>query len=236
MNSTLTKHPIVTESAWIAAGAELLAKEKAFTKARDEISRLRRELPWTKIDKDYTFETEDGPKKLSDLFDGRSQLVLYHFMYEPGDKEGCPGCSFVCDHVDGARQHFEHHDMSFVAVSRAPLAVFSGYKKRMGWTFNWVSSVGTTFNYDFGISYHRADLDASTVLHNFNQQKLSGEEQPGLTVFLKGEDGEIYRTYSTYERGLDMLIGAYNYIDLTPLGRNEKSPMDWLSRHDQYES
>lgn len=234
MNSTLTKHPIVTQSEWIKAGQDFLAKEKAFTKARDEINRQRRELPWTLVDKDYTFETEDGPKSLGDLFGDKSQLLAYHFMYEPEDTEGCPGCSFVCDHVDAARQHFEHHDIAFVAVSRGPLSVFEGYKKRMGWTFNWVSSAGTTFNYDFGVSFHRADLDAGPVFYNFKEQTLRSEEQPGLTVFVKGEDGSIYRTYSTYERGLDMLIGAYNYIDLTPVGRNEGSPMEWVRRHDQY--
>ena len=235
MNSSLTKHPIVPQSDWITASQEFLAKEKAFTKARDEINRLRRELPWTKVEKDYTFETDNGPKKLADLFGDKSQLVLYHFMYEPDDKEGCPGCSFVCDHVDGARQHFEHHDIAFVAVSRAPLAVFQDYKKRMGWKFEWISSAGTTFNYDFGVSFHRADLDAGPVMYNFRVQPIRGGEQPGLTVFVKGEDGSIYRTYSTYERGLDMLLTAYHYIDLTPLGRNESGPMDWVQRHDQYE-
>jgi predicted dithiol-disulfide oxidoreductase (DUF899 family) len=234
MNSTSTQHPTISGPEWIIAGAELLSKEKAFTKARDEISRLRRELPWTKVETDYTFETEDGPKILSDLFNGKSQLIAYHFMYEPGDKEGCPGCSFVCDHVDGARQHFENHDVAFVAVSRAPLAVFEGYKKRMGWTFEWVSSAGTTFNYDFGVSFHRADLDSGPVLYNFKIQPIRGEEQPGMTVFIKDADGTIYRTYSTYERGLDLFVGAYNFLDITPNGRNENSPMEWVSRHDQY--
>ena len=234
MNSTLTKHTTVSPSDWMTAGAEFLAKEKAFTKARDEINRLRRELPWTRVDTEYTFETNDGPKKLADLFGDKSQLLAYHFMYEPGDAEGCPGCSFVCDHVDSARQHFEHHDIAFVAVSRAPLAEFQAYKKRMGWTFDWVSSAGTSFNYDFGVSFHRNDLDAGPVVYNFKEQTLRSEEQPGLTVFVKGEDGAIYRTYSTYERGLDMLLTAYHYIDLTPLGRNESGPMDWVQRHDQY--
>jgi predicted dithiol-disulfide oxidoreductase (DUF899 family) len=234
MNSTLVKHPITSPSDWITASQELLAKEKAFTKARDEITRLRQALPWTKVEQNYTFETEAGPKTLSELFNGKSQLIAYHFMYEPDDAEGCPGCSFVCDHVDGARQHFEHHDISFVAVSIAPIGVFQDYKKRMGWTFNWVSSAGTTFNYDFGVSFHRADLDAGPVMYNFKVQQIRGQEQPGLTVFIKGGDGEIYRTYSTYERGLDMLLTAYHYIDLTPVGRNEKGPMDWVQRHDQY--
>jgi predicted dithiol-disulfide oxidoreductase (DUF899 family) len=180
------------------------------------------------------FEGQDGPVSLSDLFGGRSQLIVYHFMYGPGWDEGCPGCSFVCDHVDAARQHFEHHDVAYVAVSRAPLAEFQAFKKRMGWTFPWVSSNKNSFNYDFGVSYRREDLDKGPVLHNFVLQKLSGEEQPGLSVFMKDAEGNIYRTYSTYERGLDLLIGAYNYLDLTPMGRNESSAMEWMSFHDRY--
>jgi predicted dithiol-disulfide oxidoreductase (DUF899 family) len=198
------------------------------------MSAARRELPWMKVETDYVFEGPDGPVSLADLFDGRSQLIVYHFMYGPGWEEGCPGCSFVCDHVDAARRHFEHHDVAYVTVSRAPLADFQAFKERMGWTFRWVSSSQNSFNYDFGVSYHREDLDHGPVLHNFVMQKLSGEEQPGLTVFTRDEEGNIYRTYSTYERGLDLLIGAYNYLDLTPKGRNESSPMDWMSFHDQY--
>jgi predicted dithiol-disulfide oxidoreductase (DUF899 family) len=232
---TPTTHNVVSQAEWIAAGNALLKKEKEFTKARDAMSAARRDLPWVKVDTNYVFESPEGPVSLSDLFNGKSQLIVYHFMYEPGWKEGCPGCSFVCDHADGARQHFEHHDVAFVAVSRAPLAEFEGFKKRMGWSFRWISSEKNNFNYDFGVSYHREDLDAGPVLHNFITQKLNSEEQPGLTVFTKGEDGTIYRTYSTYERGLDMLIGAYNYLDLTPKGRNESGPMSWMNFHDKYQ-
>lgn len=229
------KHNVVAKDEWLAAGKALLKKEKEFTKARDAISAARRELPWMKVETEYVFEGPDGPVSLTDLFGGKSQLIAYHFMYVPGWEEGCPGCSFVCDHVDGARQHFEHHDVAFVAVSRAPLSEFLGFKERMRWTFRWVSSSSNEFNYDFGVSYRRADLDAGPVLHNFSDQKLNGEEQPGLTVFTKDEEGNIYRTYSTYERGLDLLIGAYNYLDLTPKGRNESSPMSWMNFHDRYE-
>lgn len=227
-------HQVVSSEEWIAAGGALLKKEKEFTKARDALSAARRELPWMKVEKDYVFEGPDGPVSLSDLFDGKCQLIVYHFMYGPGWEEGCAGCSFVCDHVDAARQHFEHHDVAFTAVSRAPLADFQAFKKRMGWAFRWISSNANDFNYDFGVSYRREDLDKGPVLHNFVVQKLSGEEQPGLTVFTKDAEGNIYRTYSTYERGLDLLIGAYNFLDLTPKGRNEASGMDWMKLHDQY--
>jgi len=231
----LTKHPVVSHEEWIAASQDLLAKEKAFTKSRDALSATRRDLPWVKVETEYVFEGPNGPVSLSDLFDGRSQLIVYHFMYAPGWDEGCSGCSFVCDHVDGARQHFEHHDVSYVAVSRAPLADFSAFKERMGWSFRWVSSAQNDFNYDYGASFRRGDLDAGPVMYNFTVQKLNGEEQPGLTVFTKDSEGNIYRTYSTYERGLDLLIGAYNYLDITPNGRNETGPMSWMKFHDQYE-
>lgn len=228
-------HPVVSPEEWLQASQELLKKEKELTKALDALRATRRELPWTKVEKDYVFEGPDGPVSLSALFDGRSQLVVYHFMFAPGDAEGCPGCSFVCDHVDAARQHFEHHDVAYVAVSRAPYADFQAFKKRMGWTFRWVSSSGTDFNYDFGASFRKEDLDRGPVLCNFKMQTLRGQDQPGLTVFTKDADGNVYRTYSTYERGLDLLLGAHNYLDLTPNGRNETGPMSWVNYHDRYE-
>jgi predicted dithiol-disulfide oxidoreductase (DUF899 family) len=231
-----TRHQVVSQDEWIAASQALLKKEKEFTRARDAMNAERRELPWVKVETDYVLEGPDGPVSLSDLFDGRSQLIVYHFMYGPGWDEGCSGCSFVCDHVDAARQHFEHNDLSFVAVSRAPLADFQAFKKRMGWTFRWVSSNQNNFNYDFGASFRKEDLEKGPVMFNFAVQKLTGEEQPGLTVFTKDEEGNIYRTYSTYERGLDLLLGAYNYLDLTPKGRNETGPMSWMCLHDEYES
>lgn len=234
--ATPTKHQVVSEEEWISAGSDLLKKEKEFTKARDALSATRRELPWMKIDTDYVFESPEGPVSLSELFNGRSQLIVYHFMYGPGWEEGCSGCSFVSDHADSARQHFEHHDVAFAAVSRAPLADFEAFRKRMGWTFRWVSSEKNSFNYDFGVSFRREDLDSKPVFYNFTSQKLKGEEQPGLSVFTKDEEGNIYRTYSTYERGLDLLIGAYNFLDLTPKGRNEGGGgMSWMKFHDRYE-
>lgn len=231
----IANHPVVTQSEWLDASRKFLAREKEFTKMRDQLNQARRELPWVKVEKEYVFEGTEGKRSLSDLFNGKSQLIVYHFMFGPGWEEGCPGCSFVSDHVDGARQHFEHHDISYVAVSRAPLAELLPYKQRMGWSFPWYSSCGTDFNFDFQASFRPEDLEKGPVLFNFKEQTLKGQEQPGLSVFVKDENGEIYHTYSSYERGLDLLCGAYNWIDLTPLGRNESGPMDWVRRHDAYE-
>jgi len=236
MNTTdsLDNHKVVTQEEWIEAGKALLAKEKELTRHRDEVSRLRRELPWVKVETAYVFEGPDGKTTLSDLFEGRSQLIVYHFMGSRGPDDFCPGCSFVSDHTDAANLHLAHHDVTLIAVSRTPLKLIESYKKRMGWNFKWVSSVGSDFTYDFGVSYKRAELDAGKVLHNFTMQKLSSEEQPGLSVFYKDKSGDIFHTYSSYERGLDLLIGAYNWLDLTPKGRNESSGMDWVNRHDEY--
>jgi predicted dithiol-disulfide oxidoreductase (DUF899 family) len=230
-----TPHRVVSEQEWIEARTALLKKEKELTRQRDEISRLRQELPWVKVEKNYTFDSPEGRVSLTDLFDGRSQLIVYHFMFAPDWEQGCDGCSFICDHVDAARQHFEHHDVSFVAVSRATVEKLEAYKKRMGWKFRWVSSGESDFNYDYHASYMREDLDRGPVFHNFTVQKLNGEDQPGLSAFIKDANGDIYHTYSTYERGGDILIGAYNYLDMAPLGRNEQGAMDWMKRHDEYE-
>jgi predicted dithiol-disulfide oxidoreductase (DUF899 family) len=234
-NTGIVNHPVVSQSEWIAASQAHLVREKEFTRQREQLSQARRDLPWVRVDKEYVFEGPDGRRSLAELFEGRSQLIVYHFMFGPGWEEGCDGCSFVSDHVDAARQHFEHHDLSYVAISRAPLAEFLPYKQRMGWKFRWYSSNGNEFNYDFGVSFRQEDRDRGPVFYNFKEQKLNGEEQPGLTVFVKDDQGRVYRTYSSYERGLDLLIGAYNFIDLTPLGRNEKEPMDWMKRHDRYD-
>lgn len=228
-------HPIATREEWTRLRQELLAKEKEWTRAKDELSRMRRELPWVKVDKDYEFNGPNGKETLADLFEGRSQLIVYHFMFGPGWGEGCDGCSFLCDHIDGANQHLKHHDVTLVAVSRAPYDELLPYKKRMGWQFKWVSSFGSDFNYDYHASYRREDLDAGPVFHNFATQRLRGEEQPGVSIFIKDENGDIYHTYSSYERGGDILIGAYNWLDLTPRGRNEEEAMDWMRRHDEYD-
>ncbi|MBS1716830.1 MAG: DUF899 domain-containing protein [Armatimonadetes bacterium] len=230
----LTNHKVVSNDEWYAASAQLLAKEKEFTRLRDELNLLRRDLPWTKVEQDYVFEGPDGKVKLSELFGDKSQLIIYHAMWGDEDKDGCPGCSLIMDHVDAARQHFEHHDIAYASISHAPYEKFAWFQKRMGWTFPWLSSAGTSFSFDVDQSFRKEEYEKGPVRYNFKMQKLSSPEQPGISVFYKNAKGEIFRTYSSYERGLDMLIGAYNYIDLTPRGRDENSPMDWVSLHDEY--
>lgn len=230
----LDNHRVVSQEEWLDASAKLVALEKEWSRRRDELSKLRRELPWVRVEKDYVFDGPNGRQTLAELFDGRSQLITYHFMFAPGWDEGCPGCSYIADHMDGANLHLPHNDVTLVAVSRAPYAEFGTYKERMGWKFPWVSSDGSDFNYDFGVSFRRDDLDSGDVLYNFKQQKLRTEEQPGVSVFYKSPSGEIFHTYSSYDRGLDMLIGAHAYLDMVAKGRNEGSTMEWVRRHDQY--
>lgn len=231
---TLEKHKVVSQQEWIEARQSLLRKEKELTRQIDEVARLRRELPWVKVEKEYVFEGPHGKESLKDLFDGRSQLIVYHFMFGPGWGEGCQGCSFLSDHIDGANLHLPHNDVTLIAVSRAPYEELVPYKKRMGWNFKWVSSADSDFNYDFHASYKKEDLEAGPVFHNYVVQKLQGEEQPGTSVFYKDDNGDIFHTYSSYERGGDILIGAHNYLDLVPKGRNEEQTMDWMRRHDEY--
>jgi len=221
------KHPIVTRSEWLGARRQLLLHEKAFTHQRDELSAARRALPWVRVDDAYRFEGPEGALGLADLFAGRSQLLVYHFMFADGWDEGCPGCSFLADHFDGANLHLAHHDVSLVAVSRAPYAQFQAFRRRMGWRFPWVSSHGGRFNEDFGV----------TPAGEYNYAPYAGNETdlPGLSVFYKEHDGAIYHTYSSYARGLDILVGTYNFLDLMPLGRNESGTMDWVRHHDRYE-
>jgi predicted dithiol-disulfide oxidoreductase (DUF899 family) len=231
---------IVSREEWLAARRALLEKEKAHTHAQEALANERRALPWVKITKDYRFEGADGPVSLAGLFDGRSQLFLYHFMLGPDWKEGCPGCSFLCDHVDGARQHFEHNDLSFVAVSRGPMATIETYRKRMGWKFRWVSSANSDFNYDFNVSFPKDRVKDGKITYNFETIDNDGEseELPGISVFFKNEAGEIFHTYSSYGRGGEALLGAYAFLDMAPKGRNENGPNsnmgDWMERHDEY--
>jgi predicted dithiol-disulfide oxidoreductase (DUF899 family) len=234
VNAGFGGHKVVSQEDWIAASQDLLKKEKEFTKLRDKLSAERRELPWVEVTESYEFDTPEGRKSLKDLFGNKNQLMVYHFMFAPGEEEGCTGCSFVSDQFDGALLHMKPKDVAFVVISRAPLADFQPFKKRMGWKFDWISSAGNSFPYDFGASFHRKDLDSGPVLYNFTEQKLNSEDQPGLTVFVKDKEGRIYRTYSTYERGLDMLLTTYNLLDLTPKGRDEEGGMDWVDFHDQY--
>ena len=225
-----------TREEWRAARLKLLAREKALTRERDAIAAERRALPWVKLDKNYVFDSTSGEVTLGDLFEHRSQLMIYHFMYGPGWKEGCPGCSFIADHVDAARQHFEHNDLSFAAVSRGSVAEIEAYRKRMGWTFRWVSSAGSDFNYDFHVSFKKPDLEAGPVEYNFKPDRGTMEDLHGESMFYKDAGGAIYHTYSSYARAGEELIGAYRFLDLAPLGRNEgdNGMMKWMRRHDQY--
>ena len=233
-------HKIVSHADWIAARKQLLAKEKEFTRLRDELNRQRREMPWEKVEKPYVFDGPKGKESLADLFGGKSQLIVYHFMLGPGWKEGCPSCSFIADCFDGTPVHLAHRDITLLAVSRAPLPEIEAYKKRMGWRFKWVSSFGNDFNFDYGVSFSKEDLAKPEIYYNYEMgSRFKGEEMPGASVFHKSPAGEIFHTYSTYGRGLDILLGAYNWIDLAPKGRDEANvkphAMAWVRRHDSYD-
>lgn len=231
-------HKIVSREDWIAARQALLAKEKELTRLRDKLSGERRALPWVKVEKTYVFDGPQGKETLAELFDGRSQLVVQHFMLGPGWKEGCVGCSFGADHVEGSLVHLGHHDVSFVAVSRAPLAEIEAYRKRMGWRFKWVSSNGSDFNYDYNVSFTPDDLAKGKVFYNYAMIDAGIDELPGVSVFYKDEAGDIFHTYSAYARGTEALLTAYAVLDMTPKGRNETGPghnlTDWVRRHDEY--
>jgi len=232
----MTTHTVVSPGKWIAARKELLAKEKEFTQLRDQLSAQRRALPWVKVEKDYIFDGASGKQSLSDLFDGKSQLLIYHFMLGPEWEEGCKSCSFWADNFNGIDIHLAHRDISFLAISRAGFDKIEAYRKRMGWTFNWVSSLNNDFNYDLGVSFTPEQQAANEITYNYLQQPYFLDELAGASVFYKNEQDEIFHTYSTYSRGLDILNGAYNYIDLTPKGRDEADGITaWLRRHDQYD-
>jgi len=230
----MLSHAIVSRDQWIESRRELLTKEKTVRLELDDLARQRRELPWAKIEKDYQFETENGQQSLADLFGNNSQLMTYHFMFGPDWKQGCVACSFLSDHFDSVNLHLAHHDVSLVAVSRAPLADFTQFKQRMGWSFPWVSSANNDFNFDYGVSFTKEQIAEESAIYNYRKTGQVAEEMAGLSVFVKADDGSIYHTYSTYTRGLDILLGTHNFLDLTPNGRNEKSTMDWIRYHDQY--
>ena len=236
----MEQHKVVSRDEWLAARKQFLEREKEVTQQIDKLSAERRNLPWVKVEKDYFFDTPDGRKSLSDLFDGRSQLIVYHFMFSPDWNEGCVGCSFFSDHVDGPNQHLQHHDVTFLAVSRAPLTKLEAYKKRMGWHFPWVSSSGSDFNYDFHVSFTKDEIARGTAFYNFEMSKISTEDLHGTSVFIKDDTGAIFHTYSAYARGDERGLGAYMFLDLTPRGRQENGPnfnlTDWVRRHDKYES
>ena len=229
---------IVSRDEWLAARKQHLKKEKELTRLRDRLSAERRALPWVKVEKNYVFDAPEGKKTLADLFDGRSQLIVQHFMLGPGWEEGCVGCSFGADHVDGARLHFEHRDVTFVAVSRAPLPQLAAFKKRMGWRFPWVSSFGSDFNYDFNVSFTKDDEAKGKAFYNFELRDFESEEMSGISVFYKDGNGDIFHTYSTYARGDELLSSAYMYLDLVPKGRDEADlpyPSAWWRHHDKYD-
>ena len=230
-------HAIVSQEEWLAARKRLLLREKQATKLRDEINAERLALPWVKVEKDYLFDTAQGRKSLSDLFAGRSQLLIYHFMLGPGWGAGCPGCSLLSDHIDGALPHLEHHDVTWTTVSRAPLDEIAAYKKRMGWHFPWVSSFGSDFNHDFHVSFTKEELASGKIFYNFTQIDAAdaNDELPGLSAFIRNEKGEVFHTYSSYARGPEELVGALMVLDRAPWGRNDGTTMDFVRRHDEYD-
>ena len=229
-------HRIGTREEWIAASKALLVKEKQMTRLRDQIRAERAALPWVKVDKVYEFDTSEGKKTLAGLFDGRSQLIVYHFMWRWDLGMGCDGCSFQCDHVDGANLHLAHHDVTFVAVSRGHLADLLAYRKRMGWHLKMVSSYGSDFNYDYHVSFTPEQVASKKAYYNFELRDVGSEELPGLSAFYKNDKGEVFHTYSSYARGNEEVLGAYMYLDVAPLGRNETEGMSWMKRHDEYEN
>jgi predicted dithiol-disulfide oxidoreductase (DUF899 family) len=233
-------HAVVPREEWLTARRALLLREKEETHLRDAVNAERLALPWVRVETQYTFDTPAGKETLAELFDGRSQLIVYHFMLGPGVGAGCPGCSFLCDHLDGALPHLNHHDVTLTAVSRAPLSEIEAYKKRMGWQFPWASSFGSDFNFDYHVSFDKEDVASGTAIYNFTElparEAPEGGELPGLSAFIKDESGAIFHTYSGYARGGEELIGTLMILDRAPKGRNEKSTMDFVRRHDEYEN
>lgn len=230
-------HKTVSREEWLEARRALLAKEKEVLKAKDALRQETRELPWVKVDKEYVFEGPNGKETLSDLFAGRSQLVVRHFMLGPGWKEGCVGCSFGADQTDGSVVHLINHDVMFVTVSRAPYPEIAAYHKRMGWTFKWVSSFGSDFNFDYHVSFTEEDEKRGKAFYNFADMDYMGDEMPGTSVFFKNEAGEIFHTYSAFARGSELIGGVYGILDVTPKGRNEPPGGNltaWVHRHDEY--
>ncbi len=229
-------HEVVSREEWLDARKALLAMEKEETKLRDKVRAERLTLPWVKVDKTYTFETPEGRKTLAELFDGRSQLIVYHFMYGPEWEAGCPGCSFMADHIDGMLPHLNNHDVTMIAVSRAPLEKLAAYKRRMGWTFPWVSSFGSDFNFDYHVSFTKEELASGKVMYNYRETPTADahDELPGLSAFARDEDGTVYHTYSDYARGGEEALGTLMILDRAPKGRNETGTLSFVKRKDEY--
>jgi predicted dithiol-disulfide oxidoreductase (DUF899 family) len=237
-SNSIKTHPVVSHEEWLSARTAFLAKEKEFTRLRDELSRQRRELPWVKVDKQYIFDGPRGKETLADLFENRSQLIVYHFMFGSDWDEGCPHCSFWADNFNGIGVHLNHRDVTFVAVSRAPLAKIDAFKKRMGWSFKWVSSGRNDFNFDYHVSFTPEQLRTGATFFNYSKADPGTSDREAASVFYKDATGAVFHTYSTYARGIDMLNGAYHYLDLAPKGRDEdrlEDPQAWVRYHDRYE-
>ncbi len=236
----MTSHPTVSRDKWLEARMDLLAAEKDLTRRCDQVARLRRQLPWVTVDKPYLFDGPGGQVALGDLFEGRHQLLVQHFMLAPGREQGCPSCSYMADHADGMTAHLAQRDVTLVSISRAPFAEIERFRRRMGWQFKWVSSYGTDFNYDFGVSFTAEDVARGNIHYNYGTWPLVGEEWPGISVFYRDEAGQVFHTYSTYGRGVEVMMGTYRMLDLTPQGRAERDDtiykMEWVRHHDRYES
>src|SRR5215471_827790 len=239
MNSaklSISNHPAVSHEQWITERKKLLAREKELTRLRDQVARERRALPWVHIDKTYTFDAPEGARTLADLFEDRRQLMVQHFMLAPGWAEGCASCSFMADHTDGMSVHLAHRDITFVAISRAPLAEIERFRRRMGWRFRWVSSYSTDFNHDFGVSFTPEEVAKGRINYNYGKWSLTGEEWPGVSTFYKDDASDVFHTYSTYGRGVEVMMGTYRMLDLVPKGRDEQvgHNMAWVRHHDRY--
>jgi predicted dithiol-disulfide oxidoreductase (DUF899 family) len=231
-------HPVVSADQWLAERKALLAREKELMHLHDQIARERRALPWERVEKNYVFDTPDGKRTLAELFEGRRQLMVQHFMLGPGWEQGCQSCSFMADHTDGMNVHLAHRDITMVAVSRAPLAEIARFRERMGWQFKWVSANGSDFNHDFHVSFTPEEQATGKVYYNYAVQPFPQEEAPGVSVFYKDDAGEVFHTYSTFGRGVEVMMGAYYMMDLTPKGRDEREvpyKMEWVRHHDRYE-
>ena len=230
------EHKVVSNKEWLAARKAFLVKEKKFNRLRDELNKQRRNLPWEKVDKEYVFDGPNGRETLAGLFGGKSQLIVYHFMFGPGWKEGCPHCSFWCDHYDAATVHLNQRDTTLVVISRVPLKEIQPFKKRMGWKFKWLSSFKNDFNFDYHVSFTPEEIKSGALSYNYGKFKMKIDELQGTSAFYKDKNGDIFHTYSTYARGIDLLNTTYNFLDMTAKGRDENSdrPQDWVRYHDKY--
>ena len=234
----MLQNHVVSHDEWLAARTELLRKEKEFTRLRDQLSAEQRALPWVKLEKNYLFDGPGGEVTLADLFDGRSQLIVKHFMFGPDWEEGCVGCSFGLDNIVGALVHLEHHDISYAVVSRAPLEKLEKFRRRMGWPVKWVSSQGSDFNFDFHVSFTEAELAKGEAVYNYANAKIGIDEMPGISIFYKDDAGDVFHTYSAFARGTEIFGGIFGYLDAMPKGRNETingNLTDWVRLHDRYD-